>query len=210
MYVPPLFAEAGPETLAGLMRRHAFALLTTVDADGAPFVSHLPLLYDAEGGPHGTLTGHMAKANPQWQHFAEGRPVLAVFRGPHAYVSPSWYGQQPSVPTWNYAAVHAYGRPVLVEDAEAKAALLRRMVDTYEAGFETPWRMDLPAEYQAGMLKGIVAFRMPVDRLLGKLKLSQNRQPDDRARVEAALAAQGGEPAEVAAEMRALAARGAG
>jgi len=190
MYIPKDFAEADPARLAALMAEASFALVVTTDQDGRPFASHLPLVYDADEGTNGTLLGHMARANPQWRHFEAGGEALAVFSGPHAYVSPSWYETHPSVPTWNYAAVHAYGRAQLMDET-ATRALLQRLVDTYEAGFASPWRLELPQKYEAMMLRGIVGFRIPVARLEGKFKLSQNRDATDRANVAAELARSG-------------------
>lgn len=190
MYIPEVFREDDPAPLAALMAQASFALLVTTDAEGLPFATHLPLLYEGEEGAKGTILGHMARANPQWRHFENGEPALAVFSGPHAYVSPSWYETHPSVPTWNYAAVHAYGRPRLME-AVATRALLGRLVATYEAGSATPWRLQLPEKYEAMMLRGIVGFRIPVERLEGKFKLSQNRDATDRGNVAAKLAASG-------------------
>jgi len=198
MYVPKHFAEADQARLSAFMARHAFALLTTTDEAGLPFASHLPLLWEPETR---RLHGHMAKANPQWRHFQNGKEALVVFWGPHAYVSPSWYDKHPSVPTWNYATVHAYGRPQLVDGREPAAALLRRLVETYEGGFETPWRMDLPEKYENSMIAAIQPFAIEVTRLEGKFKMSQNRDAGDRANVVAALEAQGGEAAAVAAIM---------
>jgi transcriptional regulator len=127
-----------------------------------------------------------------------------VFPGPHAYVSPSWYGQHPSVPTWNYVAVHAYGVPRLVEDAGRVRALLGRLVRAFEDGRSTPWRMDsLSDAYLEGMMRGIVAFEIPIDRLEGKAKLSQNRSAADRARVCAGLAAEGDPLARAVADLMA-------
>ena len=112
----------------------------------------------------------------------EGGPTLAIFQGPHAYVSPGWYAAHPSVPTWNYVAVHAYGRPALIEAPDRVKALLARLVETYETGRAAPWRFDsLAADYVDGMIRGIVAFEMPIERLEGKAKLSQNRGAEDRA-----------------------------
>lgn len=187
MYTPEAFREDDPARLAALMAAESFALLVTTDAEGRPFASHLPLFHEPDAGAHGTLLGHMARANPQWRHFETGAEALAVFSGPHAYVSPSWYATHPSVPTWNYAAVHAYGRPRLMDEA-ATRALLARLVATYEAGFAAPWQLELPAKYEAMMLKGIVGFEMPVERLEGKFKLSQNRDATDRANVARRLA----------------------
>lgn len=201
MYVPKHFAEADEARLSAFMQRHSFALLTTSDEAGLPFASHLPLLWEPEKR---RLLGHMAKANPQWRHFANGREALVVFWGPHAYVSPSWYETHPSVPTWNYATVHAYGRPQLIEGREEAAALLRRLVEIYESGFEQPWRMELPEKYENAMIGAIQPFAIHVTRLEGKLKMSQNRDAKDRANVVAALEAQGGESAAVAGLMREL------
>lgn len=201
MYVPKHFAESDEARLGAFMQRHAFALLTTVDEAGLPFASHLPLLWEPEAR---RLVGHMAKANPQWRHFQDGRDALVVFSGPHAYVSPSWYETKPSVPTWNYSAVHAYGRPQLTDGPGEAAALLRRLVDAFESGFDAPWRMELPEKYESAMIAGIQPFAIQVTRLEGKLKMSQNRDARDRANVIAALEAQGGESAATAAIMREL------
>jgi transcriptional regulator len=170
------------------MRRESFATLVTVDETGTPFATHLPFLLDAGRGPLGTLIGHVARRNPQWRHFAAGRPALVIFQGAHAYVSPAWYEVHPSVPTWNYEAVHAYGVPAVVEDPARVEAVLGALVQTYEGSRPQPWRMaSLPAEYVARMIRGIVAFEVPIDRLEGKAKLSQNRDAADQARVRAAL-----------------------
>ena len=128
--------------------------------------------------------------------------MLVVFPGAHAYVSPSWYAQHPSVPTWNYVAVHAYGVPRLIEEPERVRALLDRLVRTFEDGRATPWRMDsLSDTYLSGMMRGIVAFEIPIDRLEGKAKLSQNRPAGDQARVRAALAAEDDPMARAVAEL---------
>ena len=188
MYVPTHFAVPDPAACHRMIVENAFGELVTVDEAGAPFASHLPFLLDAGRGPHGTLVAHMARANPQWRHFAGGRPALAIFRGAHAYVSPAWYATHPAVPTWNYVAVHAYGVPRAIDEAAAVKAILRRLVDENEAANGTTWRMDgLGEQYLAGMMRGIVAFEMPIDRLEGKAKLSQNRDATDQARVAAAL-----------------------
>jgi transcriptional regulator len=142
-----------------------------------------------DAGEHGTLVGHMARANRQWQDFGEAGEALVIFQGDHGYVSPSWYETHPSVPTWNYLAVHAYGFPRLIEDAERVRETLRALVTRYEAGFDEPWPMDLPDDYLRKMIGGIVVFEIPLTRLEGKFKLSQNRPVADRRRVIATLAA---------------------
>ncbi len=192
MYVPAAFDASASGRCHALIEAYPFGTLVTVDEAGVPFATHLPFLLDPAASPRGTLLGHVARANPQWRHFAAGRPALAVFQGPHAYVSPAWYGVQPSVPTWNYVAVHAYGIPAVLEEPGRVRALLARLVTTHEAGRPDAWRMEaLPEDYLAGMMRGIVAFELPIARLEGKAKLSQNRTAADQERVRAALAAAG-------------------
>jgi len=204
VYIPKHFEAPDVAWCHGLIRREPFAILIGIDRTGAPFATHLPVLLDEAPTPLGTLLGHVARPNPQWQLFAPDRPVLVVFPGAHAYVSPSWYGQHPSVPTWNYVAVHAYGVPRVIEDAGRVRALIDRLVRTFEDGRPAPWRMDgLPADYLDSMLRGIVAFEIPIDRLEGKAKLSQNRSPDDRARVRTALVTEDDPLARAVAELMA-------
>jgi transcriptional regulator len=188
MYLPKMFREDDLAVLHGLIRENSFGILIT-QHDGAPFASHLPFLLDETRGPHGTLLAHMARANPQWRDFEAGQEALAIFHGPHAYVSPSWYDAVPSVPTWNYAAVHAYGAPRIVEDPAALRELLERLVDLHESAFERPWPMRLPDEYLHKMMHGIVGFEIEIARIEGKLKLSQNRAEGERHRVAEALGA---------------------
>lgn len=203
MYVPSYFAQTDAGVLHQLMRRYGFATLVTV-SDGAPFASHLPLLVDVERGPHGTLLGHVARANPQWRSFGEAE-ALAIFQGPHAYVSPSWYAGGPNVPTWNYAVVHAYGVPRLVEERAAARAVIERLVTTYEGGRVVPWETaSLAGDFVDGLMKAIVVFEVPIARLEGKYKLSQNKSAEDRRGVVAGLRAEGGpESVEVARLMSA-------
>jgi transcriptional regulator len=189
MYLPQAFREDDLSTLQAFMQQYSFATLIT-QHDGAPYASHLPLLFRQEG-PCGTLVGHMARANPQWRDFATGQEVLAIFHGPHVYVSPSWYGVHPSVPTWNYAVVHAYGTPHLITDNAALYNALRDLVRTFEAPSAQPWAFELPDDYVQSMMQGIVGFTLRLTRLEGKYKLSQNRSPEDQQRVTAALQTQG-------------------
>jgi transcriptional regulator len=200
MYVPPHFAETDLDRLHDFVEQHSFGLLIS-ELDGAPFATHLPFLLDRDAGPHGTLVGHVARANPQWRALA-GRTALAVFSGPHAYVSPAWYEAENVVPTWNYAAVHAYGPVELVEDHNALFDIVRQIVDRYEASRPRPWSLGEPTTFTDRMLVQIVGFRIPIERLEGKWKLSQNQPPERREKVIAALAAQGGESAAVAELMR--------
>jgi transcriptional regulator len=180
MYRPP-YSRLDDEALAyAIMRAHPFATLVTMPAAGdEPFVSHLPFLVEP-----GALVAHMARANPQWRHF-DGRPVKVVFSGSHAYVSPRWYAAPAEqVPTWNYVAVHATGIPELLDGAGTLDAL-DRLVAQEEAAFTDPWRAE-PA-LRGELAKAIVAFRIRLTRVEGKLKLSQNRDPEDARRVREAL-----------------------
>ena len=185
MYVPPSFARTDPADLFAFVEVHSFALLVS-HRDGGPFASHLPLLLDRAAGPHGTLIGHMARANPQWRHL-DGQSVLAVFSGPHAYVSPSWYEAEGVVPTWNYAAVHAVGTFRLVDAPDAVVGIVADTVEVYERGRSDPWRLDADAEYVRQLAAGIVGFWVEVERWEGKWKLSQNQPAERREKVAAAL-----------------------
>ena len=187
MYVPTSFAVTDSGKLAGVMRDHSFATVVTTDPTGVPFASHVPILFFPERGSRGALAGHVARANPQWQHLRDGKEALVIFQGPHGYVSPSWYQTTLAVPTWNYVAVHAYGIPRIVDDERELDALIQATIEKYEAGRPNPWRAQLPAEFKSKMMKGIVGFEIPVSRIEGKFKLSQNRQPEDVARVADAL-----------------------
>jgi transcriptional regulator len=206
MYVPDPFALHDQAAIAGLLQRHSFALLVTA-ADGAPQASHLPFLYDPGRGPKGTLVAHLARANPQRRELerlaAEGGQALVVFQGPHAYVSPRWYGTSQAVPTWNYLAVHAYGRPEIVAEPERVRAIIERLIATHESGLAEPWSLDSQKQtYVSAMLRGIVAFEIPVARLDATAKLNQNKPAEARLAAAAALRESGGAQAqEVAALM---------
>ena len=188
MYRPAHFVEDDRATLYERMRRYDFATLVTMAGD-KPVATHLPLLIDAGRGANGTLLGHVSRANKQWRGFA-GTESLAIFQGPHAYVSPRWYATTPLVPTWNYAVIHAYGAPAIVDDADAKLAIIERLVTVQEAVMPEPWRVDeVPGDFRDTQLSGIVAFEIEITRLEGKFKMSQDKQPADRAGVIAALEA---------------------
>ena len=188
LYTPRAFAPVDA-AVARLIEEHPFATLVT-PGDPEPAISHLPLQYRAHGG-RGVLFGHLARANPHWQRFA-GAASIAIFHGPHTYVSPSWYGEPATaVPTWNYAVAHAHGRVELMDAAETKA-LLDELIQRYEGARPAPWRLQLEGRPLAAMLEAIVGFRLPIERVDAKLKLSQNRSVEDRDRVIAALRAEGG------------------
>ena len=181
MYVPTYFAEHDLAKLHDAMERYSFA--TLVSGSGSELTaSHLPLLIDRTTGSQGTLWGHMARANPQWRR-AAGEDVLAIFSGPHVYVSPTWYQAPDVVPTWNYVAVHVYGRLEIVDDESELRGLLDRMVATYEANQPQPWRVAESSDYLDRLLPQIVGFRIPITRLEGKWKLNQNRPVEQRQRV---------------------------
>lgn len=184
LYTPGHFAGSAADAQA-LMRAHAFATLITSDG-GEPQVTHLPLLWEP-GGEHGVLFGHMARANPQWRAFAQGHTV-AIFHGPHAYISPAWYAQpEREVPTWNYATVHAHGQPEFIDAAADKLALIDRTTALFEHGNTPPWTRSVGGERLDRMLDAIVAFRLPITRIEVKFKMNQNRTPADRAKVIARL-----------------------
>src|SRR4029434_4756 len=169
MYVPKHFDAPDQAWCHALIERESFALLVSTGSDGAPFATHLPLLLDRAVGWQGTRVRHVARANRHAGLLAEGAPTLAVFRGPHAYVSPGWYRVHPSVPTWNYVAGHAYGRPVVIEEPRRVKALLDRLVRTYEQGHAEPWRFDaLPEDYVDGMIRRIVGLRLPLRSVQGE------------------------------------------
>ncbi len=186
VYQPPPFIPRDGEATERAIRDYPFATLITARAP-EPQISHLPLLLHAVPGPNGALIGHMARANPHWRLFGEG-PTLAVFQAPHAYVSPSWYAEPAkAVPTWNYAVVHVHGRVELIEDRARTIAVLDEMVERFESARRAPWRLQLQGRERDAMVNAIVAFRLVIERVDTKLKLSQNRSAIDRARVVAAL-----------------------
>jgi len=186
VYLPPAFTERRREVLIAHIDAHDFGLLVTPGA-AAPIASHIPFL-TAQRGDRLYLQGHLARPNPQAADLADKGEALAIFTGPHAYVSPGWYAAGPAVPTWNYVDVHAYGPLTLIDDRGWLIDLLRRMVERHEAREPAPWRLDdLPRPYLDGMLNGIVGVELAVTRLEGKFKLSQNRPAEDRPRVIAAL-----------------------
>jgi transcriptional regulator len=194
MYTPKFNQVTERATLLEVMRAWSFAILFGPDAIGAPVATHLPLVIHDEG-EHGLLEGHFALANPHWKSLA-GRETLVVFSGPHSYVSPALYAERKSVPTWNYIAIHATGKLEIVEDEKdapaaahaRKDALLKNLIAANEPAYAQQWN-DLPISYRISMTSGIVGFRIPITKIEGKFKLSQNRPKADRRRVHAAHAA---------------------
>lgn len=192
MYPNPAFRLDDLPSLHQHLQAHALALLVSQSATG-PLVSHLPLWLDPSEGPYGTLYGHLARSNPQSRALVEDAGVLAVFQGPQAYVSPSFYPGKAEhgrvVPTWNYQAVHARGTVEVFDEPERLLPLLERLTDQHEAGRAQPWQVaDAPADYLQGMLRAIRGLRLPIDSLQGIAKLSQNRNAADREGVRQGLA----------------------
>jgi transcriptional regulator len=202
VYTPSHFEIRERAAIARLMHDYPFATLIT-PATPEPRISHVPLLLVPGCEPHGTLIGHVARANPHWSE-ASGVESIAVFHGPHAYVSPSWYANPSgAVPTWNYAVVHASGPLEIIEDAVETRRVLEALVHRFEANRDAPWTFAMPERQRDALVGANVAFRMRIRRLTAKFKLSQNRAAGDRERVTRALQAAGdAESAAVAEWMR--------
>ena len=193
MYVPRAFAVDDVPILHQQMLATPLPVLVTHGSQGL-IASHVPLLLNPDEGPYGTLYGHLARANPHCKALAEGVENLVIFAGEQAYISPSFYPSKAehgkAVPTWNYLAVHAYGTAEVFDDAERLLALVSRLSNKHEADRSDPWSVsDAPADYIDSMLKAIVGFRLPITRLDGKRKLSQNRDATDQAGVRKGLLA---------------------
>jgi transcriptional regulator len=206
MYLPKHFEQQDTQAIAQLLALNPLATLVWHSAQGLT-AEHLPLMFErgAGDGVHGTLRGHVARANPVWRE-AAGAPVLAVFQGPQAYITPSWYPSKAEtakvVPTWNYAVVHVRGTLRIVEDAQWLRALVGRLTDTHEAARTQRWQVgDAPDDYIASMLAAIVGIEMPIEAMQGKWKVSQNRSSADRAGVVAGLDAQAGDAAQAMARL---------
>jgi transcriptional regulator len=185
MYIPASFSESDRSRLFDFIERYNFGLLVSqMDAESAAV--HLPLLLDRQEGPLGTLSGHMARANPQWR--AVSRDVLVVFSGPHVYISPGWYEADNVVPTWNYIAVHVYGTMQVLDDEAQTLRILLDSVRFHERTMTAPWNPPEEDAYVRKLAKSVAAFRIEIRRIEGKWKLSQNQPRPRRERVIAALA----------------------
>ncbi len=183
MYIPKFNRVEDRAVLLEAMRRYSFAILFgPVGAANGATATHLPLSVKDEG-EHGLLEGHFARANKHWEELA-GRETLIVFPGPHAYVSPRNYVEELSVPTWNYIAIHAYGTLELLENEDEKRRLVEELIAQHEPAYGDRWRA-MPGGFQRAMLAGIMGFRIPVARIEGKFKLSQNRAERERRNVRA-------------------------
>lgn len=184
MYIPPHFALCDPEELHRVIRDHPLGILIRQES-GSLDADHIPFEFDPKAGPHGILTAHVARANPLWQYCPTGTPVMVVFRGAQAYISPNWYPSKHEshrqVPTWNYEVVHAHGTVTIHDDERFVRGLVARLTRRHEAAEPKPWKMaDSSPEFIAGMVKNIVGLEITVSSLVGKAKLSQNREERDR------------------------------
>ncbi len=187
MYIPSFNRVTDRARISAFLHSYGFASLVTRGREGL-WVNHLPVLFDEEVGEQGRLRSHMARANPQWRHLESGDEVLCLFHGPHAYISPSYYEQQHTVPTWNYGAIHVYGRPAIVDDAALKKIVLDT-TSKYESGRPAPWKIPLSEEEIDKMCRAIVGFTIEITRVEAKFKLGQNRSAVDQARMLEALRA---------------------
>jgi transcriptional regulator len=204
MYIPPHFAETRPEELHRIMREHPLGMLVHHGDDGLD-ADHVPFEFDASVGAHGTLTAHVARANPLWQRCTTGTPVMVVFRAAQAYISPNWYPSKHEthklVPTWNYQVVHAHGTLTVHDDERFVRRLVAHLTRRHEAAEPKPWKMgDSAPEYIDSMLRNIVGIEVTLTSLVGKVKLSQNREERDRLGAADTLDARG--RADIADAMR--------
>ena len=184
MYTPAHFALTDTDALHRIIRTHPLGILVTPTAGGMD-ANHLPFDFDPTIGPLGLLSAHVARANPLWQHYRDGAQVMVIFRGNESYISPNWYpGKHEThqqVPTWNYEVVHAHGRLTIHDDEKFVRGVVARLTRTHEAQEPKPWKMgDSAPAYIDGMLKAIVGLQIVIERIEGKAKLSQNREPRDR------------------------------
>jgi len=186
MYTPRSFRIEHLPTLHALIRDFSFGVL--VSADGSsPVATHLPFMVDPDRGPLGTLIAHMARANRHWQSWTEETRVLTIFQGPHAYVSPGWYENQQTVPTWNHATVHAYGTPYLIREPSALRPMVEKLVDMHESHADSGWDRSMMKPEMATELQAIVGFEIPIDSIEGQFKFNQNRSREDQEGVAAVL-----------------------
>ncbi len=190
MYRPPHFREDRLDVLHALIRAHPLGTLVTAGPDGLT-ANHIPFLIE-EGGPHGVLRAHLSRANGQLEALSAGAAALVIFQGPEAYISPSWYAAKTDthkvVPTWNYVAVHCWGTPRVIDDPAWLRAQIGRLTASQEEGRAEPWAVeDAPEDYIAAQIRGIAGLEIPIDRIEGKWKASQNRSDADRAGVAAGL-----------------------
>ncbi len=205
MYVPKQFEEKRVDVMHDLIRAHALATLITV-CDGVPNANHIPMHLAATPEPFGTLYGHVARANPILEDWQDGGETLAVFHGPNTYITPSWYATKKETgkvaPTWNYAVVHAYGAVRVVDDPDWLRGKLEALTADHETRFREPWLVsDAPEDFTEKLMEKIIGFEMPITRLIGKWKVSQNQPLENQEGVIAGLTRSGGADARVIASL---------
>jgi transcriptional regulator len=191
MYIPKAFEENSLPILHDLIEAQPFASLITMGSSGL-FASHIPMVLDRKAGTNGLLKCHLSRANNQWREFSPTVEALAIFSGPHHYITPTWYPEKQDtgkvVPTWNYAVVHAYGHLKVIEDPAWLLTNVQALTGIHEAASSAPWHVtDAPADYIASQIKGIVGIEFSIERLEGKWKVSQNRSQRDRIGVSEGL-----------------------
>jgi transcriptional regulator len=195
VFVPGHYHQRDARALFEAMRAHAFATIISAGGDGAPAASWIPFVIEGTA-QQPMIFGHLARANDQWRSWTADTPLLALFQGPHHYISPSWYQSAPNVPTWNYMAVQVRGRPRVLDDPAEVEAMLERLVGQLESAREAPWQLaDQPAPYRAAQAAGIVGFELIVEQITGAWKLSQRASAPDREGAIAGLRAAGGDDA---------------
>jgi transcriptional regulator len=205
MYTPKHFEETRVDVLHDLIRTYPFGSLVTLTPGGLD-ANHIPFEVDPTPGPFGTLRGHVARANPVWRDVARDAAALVIFQGVDGYISPSWYSTKTEtgkvVPTWNYAVVHAHGVPRFIDDRAWLRAFVEKLTSRHEAGRPEPWKItDAPADYIDKQVGAIIGLEMPITRLIGKWKVSQNRPPDDQDGVVQGLLRERGESGAAMADL---------
>ncbi|MBP1906333.1 transcriptional regulator [Paenibacillus turicensis] len=180
MYIPKPFLVANEEQLIAFVQEHSFGILFS-QSEGEPFATHLPFLIEKDASGDLYLLGHMARSNPHWSKI-EGN-VLVVFNGPHAYISPTWYQEEKTVPTWNYISVHTYGEFNLINSSKELLNIMNQTINKYESQMPTPWETDLLSEFNSQLMKAIVGFKIKITKIEGKWKLNQNHSTDRRRKL---------------------------
>ncbi|MBN2730854.1 MAG: FMN-binding negative transcriptional regulator [Balneolaceae bacterium] len=179
MYTPNSFKESRTDKLHTLIRRNNFGMLISGE-EGRIEATHLPFMIDPGRGKHGTLITHMARANKHWRNMRDHTETLTIFQGPHGYISPLWYENKESVPTWNYAAVHVYGQPSVIHNTDQLRKIVTDLVHFHEPPEESEWNMNMVTPKMDAMLKAIVGIEIPINRMEGKMKFNQNRSEEDQ------------------------------
>ena len=191
MYTPDILKIEDRDEITAIIQQNSFAALTGPGADGRITGTHLPFMYDPSVGEHGRLIAHMGKSNDHWQGFSGDVEFMVIFAGPHGYISPAWYADEPAVPTWNYVAIHAYGVPRVIEDETAKRQMLVNLIAENEAQFDAPWTYQGSENFMSAMIRATVAFEIDITQLDAKAKLGQNRTDGDKSGTVQGLRSQG-------------------